>query len=142
MAKAVAKVEENNVVAFDASMFEADAGLGMDNIARHERDLRDYAQSRFAGLNWLNVQGNSHTKGAIFSFTIEGAAHAHDISTVVDQRGIAVRAGHHCAQLVIKWLEVVATLRISFYVYNTKEDCDKFIESLHNARNFFKEMGF
>ncbi|MFN3846986.1 MAG: cysteine desulfurase, partial [Paracoccaceae bacterium] len=71
--------------------------IGMDRIAAHERRLRDYARQRLAGLNWLTVQGNSDSKGAIFSFTLDGAAHAHDISTILDKRGIAVRAGTHCA---------------------------------------------
>ena len=68
-------------------------GLGMENIAAHERQIRDYARTRLAGLNWLQVQGNSVTKGAMFSFSLDGAAHAHDISTVLDKCGIAVRAG-------------------------------------------------
>ena len=67
-------------------------GLGMADIAAHERDLRDYARTRLSGLNWLKVQGNSATKAAIFSFTLDGPAHAHDISTVLDKRGIAVRS--------------------------------------------------
>ena len=67
--------------------------LGMDNVAAHERLLRDYARDRLDGLNWLNVQGKSADKAAIFSFTLEGAAHAHDISTVLDKKGVAVRAG-------------------------------------------------
>jgi cysteine desulfurase/selenocysteine lyase len=66
--------------------------------------LRDYARDRLAGLNWLNVQGNSAGKGAIFSFTLDGPAHAHDISTILDKRGIAVRAGTHCAMpLMAHW---------------------------------------
>ena len=67
--------------------------LGMESIAAHERGLRDYARARLAGLNWLNLQGTAPGKGAIFSFTLQGAAHAHDISTVVDRKGVAVRAG-------------------------------------------------
>ena len=105
-------------------------GLGMQNIADHERNLRDYAQEKFSGLNWLNIQGNSATKGAIFSFTLEGAGHPHDISTVVDQRGIAVRAGHHCAQPLMAHLGVTATCRASFGLYNTTEEIDKLVDAL------------
>ncbi len=112
-------------------------GLGMDNIARHEQDLRDYAQSRFAGLNWMNIQGNSKTKGAIFSFTLDGAAHPHDISTVVDQRGIAVRAGHHCAQPLMDHLGVSATCRASFGLYNTRAEVDVLVEALELCHELF-----
>lgn len=111
--------------------------LGMDNIANHERHLRDYAQEQLSGLNWLNIQGNSATKGAIFSFTLDGAAHAHDISTVVDQRGIAVRAGHHCAQPLMEHLGVTATCRASFGLYNTKEEVDKLVSALELCHDLF-----
>ena len=105
-------------------------GLGMEAIAAHERDLRDYANSRLSGLNWLNVQGQSATKGAIFSFTMEGAAHPHDISTIVDRRGVAVRAGHHCAQPLMQHLGVTATCRASFGLYNTRAEVDALVEAL------------
>ena len=109
----------------------------MDNIANHERLLRDYAQEKLSGLNWLNIQGNSATKGAIFSFTLDGAAHAHDISTVVDQRGIAVRAGHHCAQPLMEHLGVTATCRASFGLYNTTEEVDKLVSALELCHDLF-----
>jgi len=111
--------------------------IGMDNIANHERLLRDYAQEKLSGLNWLNIQGNSATKGAIFSFTLDGAAHAHDISTVVDQRGIAVRAGHHCAQPLMEHLGVTATCRASFGLYNTTEEVDKLVSALELCHDLF-----
>ncbi|MEM8539053.1 MAG: cysteine desulfurase, partial [Pseudomonadota bacterium] len=72
-------------------------GIGVDRIKAHEDTLRDYAQDRLGGLNWLTIHGNAPGKAATFSFTMDGAAHAHDISTILDKRGIAVRAGHHCA---------------------------------------------
>lgn len=112
-------------------------GLGMENIARHERDLRDYAQSRFSGLNGMNIQGNSKNKGAIFSFTLDGAAHPHDISTVVDQRGIAVRAGHHCAQPLMEHLGVSATCRASFGLYNTRAEVDVLVDALELCHELF-----
>ncbi|MEM7239306.1 MAG: cysteine desulfurase, partial [Pseudomonadota bacterium] len=94
--------------------------LGMENIAAHERDLRDYAATRLAGLNWLTVNGTSQSKGAIFSFTMEGGAHPHDISTIIDRKGVAVRAGHHCCQPLMTHLGVTATCRASFGLYNTR----------------------
>lgn len=111
--------------------------LGMANIAAHERRLRDYARDRLAGLNWLNVQGNSASKGAIFSFTLEGAAHAHDISTVLDKRGIAVRAGTHCAMPLMEHLGVGATCRASFGLYNTEAEVDALISALELCHELF-----
>lgn len=112
-------------------------GLGMENIAAHERSLRDYARARLAGLNWLNVQGNSDTKGAIFSFTMAGAAHAHDISTILDKRGVAVRAGTHCAMPLMEHMGVGATCRASFGLYNTVEEVDALVSALELANELF-----
>ncbi len=112
-------------------------GLGMANIAAHERSLRDYARAKLAGLNWLTVQGNSPTKGAIFSFKLEGAAHAHDISTVLDKRGVAVRAGSHCAMPLMAHLGVTATCRASFGLYNTVEEVDVLISALELCHDLF-----
>ena len=112
-------------------------GLGMANIAAHERALRDYARAKLAGLNWLTVQGNSATKGAIFSFTLDGAAHAHDISTVLDKRGVAVRAGSHCAMPLMAHLGVTATCRASFGLYNTPDEVDVLISALELCHDLF-----
>lgn len=112
-------------------------GLGMENIAAHERSLRDYARARLAGINWLNVQGNSDTKGAIFSFTMAGAAHAHDISTILDKRGVAVRAGTHCAMPLMDHMGVGATCRASFGLYNTVEEVDALVSALELANELF-----
>ncbi|MEM9096803.1 MAG: cysteine desulfurase [Pseudomonadota bacterium] len=105
--------------------------LGWDAIQAHEADLTDYAQSRLSGLNWLNLYGASPGKGAIFSFTMNGSAHAHDISTIVDQKGVAVRAGHHCAQPLMDHFGVSATCRASFALYNTREEVDALVDALH-----------
>ena len=113
-------------------------GLGMDNIAAHERRLRDYARHRLSGLNWLQVQGNSAGKGAIFSFTLEGPAHAHDISTVLDKRGIAVRAGTHCAMPLMEHLGVGATCRASFGLYNTEAEVDALVSALELCHDLFQ----
>ena len=111
--------------------------LGMENIAAHEASLRDYAVEKFSGLNWLNIQGTTPEKAAIFSFTIEGAGHAHDISTVVDRKGVAVRAGHHCAQPLMDHLGVSATCRASFGLYNTKAEVDVLVEALELCHELF-----
>ena len=112
-------------------------GLGIENIAAHERGLRDYVIERFAGLNWLNVQGTAPDKGAIFSFTLNGQAHAHDISTIVDRKGVAVRAGHHCAQPLMTHLGVSATCRASFGLYNTKGEVDVLVDALETCHELF-----
>ncbi len=112
-------------------------GVGMDNIAAHEHQIRDYAHDRLKGLNWLNLQGNSATKGAIFSFTLDGAAHAHDISTILDKRGIAVRAGTHCAMPLMDHMGVGATCRASFAMYNTTEEVDALVSALELAHDLF-----
>ncbi|MGD9865346.1 MAG: cysteine desulfurase [Pseudodonghicola sp.] len=111
--------------------------LGMENIAAHEAGLRDYAQAQFARLNWLRVQGQAPGKAAIFSFTMDGAAHAHDISTILDKKGVAVRAGHHCAGPLMEHLGVSATCRASFGLYNTTEEVDRLVEALELARELF-----
>lgn len=111
--------------------------IGMDNIAAHEAKIRDYAQQKFNGLNWLTIQGKSPTKAAIFSMTMEGAAHAHDVSTVLDKKGVAVRAGHHCAQPLMAFLGVSATARSSFGMYNTVEEVDALIDALELCHDLF-----
>ena len=112
-------------------------GLGVDSIAAHEAGLRDYAQSRLSGLNWLNLQGTAPGKGAIFSFTLNGAAHAHDISTILDKKGVAVRAGHHCAGPLMDHLGLAATCRASFGLYNTRDEVDTLVEALELAHDLF-----
>ncbi|MDB2547976.1 cysteine desulfurase [Paracoccaceae bacterium] len=113
------------------------SAVGMEAIAAHEADLTQYARTLLAGLNWLNVQGNSAHKGAIFSFTIDGAAHAHDISTVLDKKGVAVRAGHHCAQPLMEHMGVTATCRASFAMYNTRAEVDALVEALELCHDLF-----
>ena len=111
--------------------------LGAENIHRHECELRDYAMKQLSSKNWLCLQGCAEGKGAIFSFTIDGAAHAHDLSTVLDKQGIAVRAGHHCAQPLMEHLGTTATCRASFGLYNTKDEVDKLVEGLEFCRELF-----
>ncbi|WP_197918056.1 cysteine desulfurase [Thiosulfatihalobacter marinus] len=111
--------------------------LGMDNVARHEAGLRDYAMQRLGGLNWLQIQGTTPDKAAIFSFTLDGAAHAHDISTILDKKGVAVRAGHHCAGPLMDHLGVTATCRASFGLYNTTDEVDTLVDALELAHELF-----
>ena len=111
--------------------------LGMENIAAHEKMLCDYTRARLDGLNWLQVYGKSATKGAIFAFNLEGGAHAHDVSTIVDKKGVAVRAGHHCAQPLMTHLGVTATCRASFGLYNTKAEVDALVDALELCHELF-----
>ncbi len=107
--------------------------IGMEKVAAHENMLRDYAVEQMSKLNWLHIQGTAANKGAIFSFTLDGAGHPHDISTILDKRGVAVRAGHHCAGPLMDHLGVTATCRASFAMYNTREEVDTLIDALHLA---------
>ena len=111
--------------------------LGMQNIARHEDTLRDYTVERLGGLNWLQVQGTTADKGAIFSFTLDGAAHAHDISTILDKKGVAVRAGQHCVGPLMEHMGLTATCRASFGLYNTKDEVDVLVDALELAHELF-----
>ncbi len=111
--------------------------LGMENVARHEARLCDRVRSRFGGLDWLNVQGTTPDKAAIFSFTLDGAAHAHDISTVLDKKGIAVRAGHHCAAPLMERYGITASARASFGLYNTAAEVDALVDALGLCRELF-----
>lgn len=112
-------------------------GIGMGSISAHEDELSRYAQERLAGLNWINVQGTAPDKAAIFSFTMQGAAHAHDISTILDKKGVAVRAGQHCTGPLMEHLGVSATCRASFAMYNTRAEVDVLIEALELAHELF-----
>ena len=113
------------------------AGPGHLAISAHEDELSRYAQERLAGLNWINVQGTTPDKAAIFSFTMQGAAHAHDISTILDKKGVAVRAGQHCTGPLMEHLGVSATCRASFAMYNTRDEVDVLIEALELAHELF-----
>ncbi len=111
--------------------------LGMENIAAHERGLTDYARERLHGLNWLQIQGDAPGKGAIFSFTMSGGAHAHDVSTILDKKGVAVRAGQHCVGPLMEHLGINASCRASFAMYNTRDEVDALIEALEFCHELF-----
>lgn len=110
--------------------------VGMNAIAAHEADLRDYAAKRLGEMNSVKVFGNAPDKGAIFSFEVEGA-HAHDVATVLDREGVAVRAGTHCAMPLLARYGVTATCRASFGLYNTRDEVDKLVAAITKAQSFF-----
>ncbi|MEL6449813.1 MAG: cysteine desulfurase [Pseudomonadota bacterium] len=112
-------------------------GHGMDAIQAHEDSLRDYTVERLGGLNWLQMQGTTPDKGAIFSFTLDGAGHAHDISTILDKKGVAVRAGQHCTGPLMEHMGINATCRASFGMYNTKGEVDALVDALELAHDLF-----
>ncbi len=110
--------------------------VGRDHIGRHEQEISAYAHDRVAELDWLTVHGTAPGKGAILSFSVDGL-HPHDVATIIDRSGIAVRAGHHCAQPLMARLGVTATCRASFAMYNTKGEVDALVAALIKAREFF-----
>ena len=110
--------------------------IGLDRIAAHEADLRDYAARRLGEMNSVKVFGNAPGKGAIFSFEVEGA-HAHDVATVLDREGVAVRAGTHCAMPLLARYGVTATCRASFGLYNTRDEVDRLVNAITKAQSFF-----
>lgn len=115
-------------------------GVGMENVWKHDRDLLEYALKRIdEELPEVTTFGpRGADRGGVIAFTL-GGIHAHDVACALDQQGIAVRAGHHCAQPLHRKLGVPATARASFYLYTTKEDVDRFIEAMKEVRNFFKD---
>ncbi|GMG96381.1 cysteine desulfurase [Tepidimicrobium xylanilyticum] len=112
--------------------------VGLNNIEEHEKMLTEYALNKMLKLPYIDIQGpkDLEMRGGLISFTVDGV-HPHDVSTILDSYGIAIRAGHHCAQPLMRFLDVPATSRISFYLYNTKDDIDQFIEGVKNVRKWF-----
>lgn len=110
--------------------------VGREKIARHEAEIAAYAGERLASLPWLKLHGTAPGKGAIFSFTIDGL-HPHDVSTIIDRSGVAIRAGHHCAQPLMHRLGVTATCRASFAMYSTKGEVDALVAALTKAHDLF-----
>jgi cysteine desulfurase / selenocysteine lyase len=110
--------------------------IGRAAISTHEADLRDYAYERLSAINSLRIFGTAPGKGSIFSFALEGI-HAHDVSMVIDRAGVAVRAGTHCAQPLLKRFGVTSTCRASFGMYNTRAEVDALADALDHARKFF-----
>jgi cysteine desulfurase / selenocysteine lyase len=113
--------------------------IGMENIRKHEIDLTEYALESILSINQLTVYGpkDPNYRGGVISFNIADI-HPHDLATIMNDNGIAIRSGHHCAQVLMQRLDVPATSRASFYIYNTKEEIDKFVNAIKEAGRIFK----
>jgi len=111
-------------------------GVGRERIKAHEEALLAYAMERLSALNWIRIFGRAKHKGSIVSFNVEGA-HPHDVSTILDRYGVAIRAGTHCAEPLLARYGVTSTARASFAMYNTVEEVDRLVEALHKAHDMF-----
>jgi cysteine desulfurase/selenocysteine lyase len=111
-------------------------GLDRPAIAAHEHALYEAAAAGLSGINGARILGTTRDKGAILSFTLEGA-HAHDVAQLLDRYGVAVRAGAHCAEPLMRRLGVSSSLRASFALYNTRQEVDAFLDALDRTRTFF-----
>jgi cysteine desulfurase/selenocysteine lyase len=127
-----------DVIGFAAAMDYLE-GIGMDRVRDHEIELTKYAIERISGVKGVTLYGprNVTDRGGVVSFNI-GDIHPHDLATIMNDHGVAIRSGHHCAQVLMERLDVAATSRASFYIYNTKEEIDTFIGALDEARRLFK----
>ncbi len=112
--------------------------IGYDNIHNHTMELYNYTMDRLKNIEGITIY-NKNPELPIISFNIDGV-HPHDAATIFDENNICLRAGHHCAQLLTKWLNVIGTLRGSFYIYNDFNDCDKFVNTVKNCVEFFKKI--
>ena len=124
------------VIAFDESIKFLNK-IGMDKIIKHEKELIEYGQEILRKNNSVKLIGNPKTKGSVLSFTIDGI-HPHDIATILDEDGVAIRAGHHCCQILHDKLDIVASARASLGVYNTKDDLDKLNSSINKCKKIFE----
>ena len=115
--------------------------VGLHNIEEHEHKLAAYALDKMNEVEGMTIFGPSDPgqRAGLVTFNIDDV-HPHDVATVLDAEGIAVRAGHHCAQPLMKWLNVSATARASFYLYNTEEDIDKLVAGLVKTKEFFSDV--
>ena len=112
--------------------------LGLENIHKHEKEIHDYAINKLNEIDGITIYNKTSDVG-IISFNVDGV-HPHDAATFFDEAQICLRAGHHCAQLITKWLKCVGTLRASIYIYNTYEDIDRFVEVVKQTVDFFKQF--
>lgn len=115
--------------------------IGLDEIEKHEHQMAAYAMDKMSGIEGLSIYGpkDPAKRAGIVTFNLDDV-HPHDVATVLDMSGIAVRAGHHCAQPLMKWLEVSATARASFYLYNSESDVDRLVEGLRSAKEYFNDV--
>ena len=123
------------VVAFNESI-KFMQSIGIENLINHERELTNYALEKLKSINSVKIIGNPKNKAGVISFTIKGV-HPHDIATILDEDGVAIRAGHHCCQILHERLNLAASARASFGVYNTKEDVDILCKAIENCRKVF-----
>ena len=123
------------VIAFDQSIKFLET-IGIENIMKHEKELIEYGQELLRKNNSVKLLGNPKERGGVLSFTIEGV-HPHDIATILDEDGVAIRAGHHCCQVLHDKLNIPASARASLGVYNTKDDLDKLNEAINNCKKVF-----
>ena len=124
------------VIAFDESIKFLNK-IGMDKIIKHEKELIEYGQEILRKNNSVKLIGNPKTKGSVLSFTIDGI-HPHDIATILDEDGVAIRAGHHCCQILHDKLDIAASARASLGIYNTKDDLDKLNSSINKCKKIFE----
>ncbi|TWD97611.1 cysteine desulfurase/selenocysteine lyase [Neobacillus bataviensis] len=115
--------------------------VGLDNVAEHEHKLAAYALEKMSAVEGMTIYGplDAAKRAGLITFNIKDV-HPHDVATVLDAEGIAVRAGHHCAQPLMRWLKASATARASFYLYNTEEDIDKLVEGLVKTKEYFSDV--
>ena len=127
-----------DVIGFGAAI-DYLTNLGMDNVREHEIELTNYAIEKLSQINGLTIYGTKDIskRGGVISFNFADV-HPHDVAQIIDEEGIAVRSGHHCAQVLMERLNVAATSRASFYIYNTKEEIDSLITSLNKVARIFK----
>ena len=123
------------MVAFKTAIDYLD-GIGMEAICAHEHDLLAYATERLAEVRGSRVIGTAPRKAGVLSFVMDGV-HPHDIGTILDGEGVAIRAGHHCTQPLMRRFKVPSTARASFYLYNTRDEVDVFIAALQKVRAVF-----
>jgi len=123
------------VVAFNESI-KFMQSIGIENLVNHEQELTNYALEKLKKINSVSIIGDPKNKASVISFTIKGV-HPHDIATILDEDGVAIRAGHHCCQILHQRLNLTATARASFGIYNTKEDIDILCKAVENCRKIF-----
>jgi cysteine desulfurase/selenocysteine lyase len=113
--------------------------IGMEEIENHDKKLAAYAYDAMARIEGIQIYGPRFGRTGLVTFNLLDV-HAHDVATVVDQEGVAIRAGHHCCQPLMRWLNENATARASFYIYNTEQDIDRLVHSLNNTKKFFSSI--
>jgi cysteine desulfurase / selenocysteine lyase len=128
-----------DVIAFGAAI-DYLSELGMENVREHEIEITEYALSRLSKIDDITLYGppDAGERGGVVSFNI-GDLHPHDVGTILDRHGVAIRAGHHCTQPLMRCLGITGTARASFYVYNTMEEVDALVDALGEARAFFTD---